>query len=284
MVIRPDVKEKIQKLRFEDNLSIRTIAKRLRLSPTTVAKYCAHGENQENIVSPNSRSERNAENKRLDDDCLDEYEMLDRIISEITSNFRRPAIVRMVAPYLSNPRKSLSVLAEALTLAEIKPGDKKLILRNWALHVGIKEDISGYFTGKEKETRRVPEKPDPLLEQLDREGDKMLQEYAALSPVVEKPPEKPVEEKKLYYFDGEMLYLTHAESLIFEQYEQEQKKIKKEREKRREEEERKKEEERRRKELAAEEERRKKELVADEERRKKDEEWREDARRRGWNV
>jgi hypothetical protein len=126
---------------------------------------------------------------------------------------------------------------------------------------------------KEKELKGVPEKSDPLLEQLDREGDKMIQEYAMLSPVVEKSPEKPVEEKKLYYFDGEMRYLTHAESLLFEQYEQEQKKIKKEREKRREEEERKKEEEHRRKELAAE-----------EERRKKDEEWREDARRRGWNV
>jgi IS30 family transposase len=145
MVLRPDVKEKIQKLRFKDNLSIRMIARQLRLSPTTVAKYCAQGENQGNIVSPSSRSERNEGNKKLDDDCLDEYEMLDRIISEVTSNFRRPGIVRMVAPYLSNPRKSLSVLAEALTLTGISQGDKKLILRNWADHVGIKGDISEYF-------------------------------------------------------------------------------------------------------------------------------------------
>jgi len=284
MALRPHVMKKIHKLRFEDGLSIRAIAKRLRLSPTTVEKYCARWENQEKIVSPENRSDMDAENKRLDDSFPDESAMLDRIISEVTSDRRRPGIVRRVAQYLSNPRKGLSVLAETLTLVEIKPNDKKLILRNWADHVGIKEDISEYFTVEETEKKRAPEKPNPWLEQLNQERDKMIQEYSALSPIVEKPPEKPAEKKKLYYFDGELLYLTHAESLIFEQYEQEQKKIKKEREKRREEEERKKEEEHRKKELAAEEERRRKELTAEEERRKKDEEWREDARRRGWNV
>ena len=270
MVLKPKVIKKIRKLRFEEGLSIRLIAAKLRLSPTTVAKHIKDMNDEETGISSKTRSVTHEGKKRSDDDLPGEYEMLDRIISELTSSQKRPAIVRMVVPYLPNPRKGLDVLAEALTLAAINPHEKEFILRNWADHVGIK-DISRYIDVKKKEERKLPEKKlDPLLEQIYEERDKYLQQTLDLSKTIAKPEEKPVVERFPFVIDGMMLKLTFQELLEWKKYVAEREEARMEREERR------KEEERLRKELAQEKE--------EEERRKKDEEWREDARRRGLNV
>lgn len=143
MMLSANVIKKIRKLRVEDGLSIRIIGKKLHCSPTTITKYIEHMEGEETGVS-NKTSVVTLRGKNVfRHEPVDNYEMLDMIISEITSDYRRPAIVRMVGPYLSDPRKSLVVLAEALTIAEINPHDKEFILRNWADYVGIK-NINDY--------------------------------------------------------------------------------------------------------------------------------------------
>jgi len=266
MVLKPKVIEKIRKLRFEEGLSIRLIAAKLRLSPTTVAKHIKAMENEETVASTKTRSGTRKETKRLDDDLPGEYEMLDRIISELTSSHKRPAIVRMVENHLGDPRKGLDALAEALTLAAINPHEKKLILRNWADHVGIK-DISRYIDVEKKEEKRLPEKKvDPFLEQIHEEENKYLQQTLELSKIISKPEEKPAEEKIPYVVDGIMLKLTFQEFLDWKRFESDRETARLEREECRER------DERRRKELA------------EEERRKKEEERREDLKRRGWPV
>jgi len=233
MVLKPYVVRKIRKLRFEEGLSIRLIGKKLHISPNSVTNYIKHIDNEEKVVPKKTRSVIHKKNMRPDDD-LDESEMLDRIISEITYNSRRPGIVRMVAPYLSYPRKSLDVLAEALDLAEIKLHEKEFILRNWALLVGIK-DISRYINVEKKEEKRSPEKKvDPILEQIHEEENKYFQQTLELSKIISKPEEKPAEEKIPYVVDGIMLKLTFQELLEWKKYVAEREEARMEREEHRE--------------------------------------------------
>jgi len=157
MVLKINIIKKIRKLRFEKGLSIREIATKLRLSPTTVAKHIKHMDDEEKVACKKTRLVPHKEKKGFDSDRLDESEVLDKIISEVTSSQKRPAIVRMVENHLGDPRKDLDVLAEALTLAAINPHEKELILRNWAAHVGIK-DISRYIDVEKKEEKKLPEK------------------------------------------------------------------------------------------------------------------------------
>jgi hypothetical protein len=144
MVLSENVIKKIRKLRVENGLSIRMIGKKLHCSPITITKYIKHMEGEETGVSNETRAVTLREKNVFKHEPVDNYEMLDTIISEITSDCRRPGIVRMVAPYLSDPRKSLTVLAKALTIAEINPHEKEFILRNWANYVGIK-NINDYI-------------------------------------------------------------------------------------------------------------------------------------------
>jgi len=134
MTTKKSIVNKIKKLRFEKGLSIQRIAVKLHLSPNTVIKYAHSMKNEEKIVPKITSSNK--------DDCfLDEPQMLDRIISEVTESPKRPDIVRLVAPFLSDPWKGFEVLVDALALAEISPHEKEFILRNWAGHVGIDDTV-----------------------------------------------------------------------------------------------------------------------------------------------
>ena len=238
----------------------------MNISPTTVFKCLRWGDIEEKVVSKKTRSVTRKEKKGFDSDLLDESEVLDRIISEVTSNHKRPGIVRMVEPYLCYPRKGLDVLAEALDLTEIKLSEKKLILRNWADHVGI-EDISKYIDVKKKEDEV------DTGGAIDKEMEKMMKDEIRqlkllrmrkyrrmLEQELQEPkPEskKEEEEKQTMIVDGVFLKVTLQEMLAWKRYLSQEKERQEERELRREAEERRREE------------------LTEEEQRKKDEERRE---------
>jgi len=141
MSIKNSIVNRIKKLRFGKRISIRRIAVKLHLSPTTVIKYVHSMKNEEKIVPKITSSDMCEGNE-----CLDEPEMLDRIISEVTESQKRLDIVRLVTPFLSDPWKGFEALADVLILAGgISPHEKEFVLRNWAGYVGIDDAVVEEF-------------------------------------------------------------------------------------------------------------------------------------------
>lgn len=141
MTLPAKVVQKIFKLR-DECYSIREIAKKLNVAKSTVERYIKKGRRQmitQSIVI-----------RKISPTPVDDYEEgsmtweLDKIISEVTNKYGRAAIIRMVRPYITDPKckdYGLSKLEEALTLGHFSPHNKELILRNWAGFVGFSDII-----------------------------------------------------------------------------------------------------------------------------------------------
>jgi IS30 family transposase len=162
-------KRKIKKI-FElkrTGLSIRKIAKKLGISPTTVFSYLKQGYSKEKEVSRKTTSVISREKKVFEnEEILDETELLDKIIYEVTKNPIRPAIIRYVRKHIGDKKQSIKLLAEALDIAKFSISDKTLILRNWAESKGVK-DYKKYISSMEGEKNRLSdEKEESSLEQL----------------------------------------------------------------------------------------------------------------------
>ena len=136
MTLSSKVVKRIFELR-DMGFSIREIAKKLSIAKSTVERYLKKGRRA--MIAPST-----AIRKELtpvvayDEDSMSSE--LDKIISEVTNRHGRAAVIRMVQPDIHDPNcrdYGLSKLAEALTLANFNPRDRKLILKNWALLVGL---------------------------------------------------------------------------------------------------------------------------------------------------
>jgi len=239
MVLKNSKIKKILELRSE-GLSIRKIAKKLGISPTTVAWYIKNGYSEKKVITKKIRSVTHKKKNSFEsDDSLDEPELLNKIILEVTRNNQRPGIVRMVRRYISDPEQSVKKLAEALELAKVKSLEKKIILRNWANHVDVK-DFEKYFHAERKEDNGLSkEKEETFLEdfykkEIERETKylKLLQQRKQIKDLRRKIGEhekKPSQDKVPYVVDGILIYVTPQELLDWKKFETEQKRAEEER-------------------------------------------------------
>ena len=193
----------------------------------------------------------------VDDEYLDEKEILDKIIAEVSKTVKRPAIVRMVKRHLGNKRESIETLAEALRIADIPPNQRNLILKNWAAHMDI-PDIENVLDIEKGEIKATEKKKDEkeivididkeLLKQLEDEKRhlqllRFRRERKILEKEFQEPIKKDEDEKRTMIIDGVSLRLTPQEMLAWKRYQSEQEERMEER-KRRDEERKQREEER----------------------------------------
>ncbi len=239
MTLKKGTIKKIFELRSKD-LSIRKIGKKLGISPTSVSEYIKRGYREKKAGSKKARLVTHRKKKVLDnDEILEEPELLDKIICEVTSHPARPAIVRLVSRHLENPRKSVKVLAEALDLKGITVSNKKMILRNWANQMGVKDAIK-YTDSLIKKNDKVVSTTDtpltdgPVVKDHYEKVIEFLKWRKDMNDMnTELAESKPVQEKKIpHIIDGRVVYLIPSEHREWTKYEEEKRNAEKERQER----------------------------------------------------
>lgn len=184
---------------------------------------------------------------------LDQSEVLERIIMEVSQSKKTRGVVRMVERYMDNPKKSLEVLAEALRLGDYRPSDRKLILENWAAYRKL-GDVNKLIESEgkdedEKKEDKEKKKEEETGDAIDKEIEKsmkdevrqlqllrMRKERRMLEKDIEEPkpePKKEEEEKHVLVVDGATLKLNSQELLGWRKYLSEEKEKQEEKELRR---------------------------------------------------
>lgn len=184
---------------------------------------------------------------------LDVSEVLERIIKEVSQSKKTPGVIRMVENYLDDPKKSFKVLAQALSIADYKPSERKLILQNWAAYLKL-EDVDKLIesTGQDEDQKKdEKDKKDEVDtgDAIDKEMKKMEEfelrqlrllrmkkERKTLEKELEEPktePKKEEEEKHILVVDGATLKLNSQELLGWRKYLTEEKEKQEEKELRR---------------------------------------------------
>ena len=196
------------------------------------------------------------------DEFLDEKETLSRIIAEATPTRKRKSIVRMVSRHLDNKKESIETLMEALRLADVDPGLRSIIVKNWASHMDV-PDIEDVLAIERKEAKEEKKKEGEKKTEEDREKEK---EKTSVDPVKEvyntyrvqkaerlkdkmdakkiaemeremsEGKEGDKEEKKyIHIVDGVPLKVTAQEMLAWKRYTADERRAEEEREERKEE-------------------------------------------------
>lgn len=186
---------------------------------------------------------------------LDQSEVLERIIREVSSSKKTPGVIRMVERYMDDPKKSFEVLAEALRLGDFRPSDRALILKNWAAHLNLgnvekliesegrdedqkkedkeKKDEAETGDAIDKEMKKMMEGEIRQLQLLRMRKDRRMLEKELEEPKTE--PKKEEEEKQTLIIEGATLKVTPSEMLAWKRYLSDEKEKEEERLRRREE-------------------------------------------------
>jgi hypothetical protein len=184
------------------------------------------------------------------DDNLDDAEILNKIIAEVTKTVKRPSIVRMVRRHLGNKEESIKMLAEALRLADIPPNQRSLILKNWATHLEVpdieeiiktdeKEEKKKTSEEKEKEEKEIKTATEEILEKTLKDELRQLEllrlqkQRKLLERELSEPDKDGSAEKVDFVVDGVHLKVTPQEMLAWKKYLKEEKEWEDEREARR---------------------------------------------------
>lgn len=211
---------------------------------------------EEKTAEKTAEKETEKETKRQEyitsESMLDLSEVLERIIKEVSQSKKTPGVIRMVENYLDDPKKSFKVLAQALSIADYKPSERKLILQNWAAYLKL-EDVNKLIesTGQDEDQKKEEKKKEEEIDTgdaIDKEMEKMMKDELrqlqllrikkdrrTLEKELEEPKSEPKteEEKHVLVVDGATLKLNSQELLGWRKYLSEEKEKQEEKELRR---------------------------------------------------
>ena len=125
-----------------------------------VCEYCGRSFGTKEALSSHRGKcpERPAAGGEVAEERLDELENLRRIVREVTPTKKMEAIIRKVS---REGLDNLEAMAETLTLADIRPHEQKMILKNWAAHRHI-EVPKELIRRTEEEEEKKEEEFEPI--------------------------------------------------------------------------------------------------------------------------